>query len=93
MNQSDASNPYLGVKFDSVNDTAPTAPAANCYNAACSDAQMAAFDVYEWKKTHQGGPARGAVSRSAVMQSRGTAPKARLPGARRRRPTKPLIPW
>jgi len=50
MDQADASNPYLDIKYDSINDAAPAAPAANCFNAACSDAQMAAFDVYEWEK-------------------------------------------
>ena len=50
MDQADASNPYLGVKYDAVNDAEPAEPATNCYNTACSDAQMAAFDVYEWEK-------------------------------------------
>lgn len=49
MNQADAANPFI-FGYDSSTDT-PVVPdaAGTCYgNTSCDDAQMAAFDIYNW---------------------------------------------
>lgn len=50
MRLADADNPYLNLVYD-VADGAPAAPARLCYaGSACSNAQLAAFDIYELKR-------------------------------------------
>jgi type IV pilus assembly protein PilV len=49
MDQADASNPFLGVSYKTT-DAALTSPAKMCYGTAnCNPAELAVFDVYEWK--------------------------------------------
>ncbi|MGH8806965.1 MAG: type IV pilus modification protein PilV [Noviherbaspirillum sp.] len=50
MKQGDAANPFLVVDYKSVTDGEPAAPGKLCYAAACSGGDLAAFDIYEWKK-------------------------------------------
>ncbi len=48
MNQADSANPFV-FSHDAAADQAPTAPRTVCYgNIACSDAEMASFDIYDW---------------------------------------------
>lgn len=67
MQAGDALNPYLQLRYDAQTD-GPPAPAAACFGAAgCGGAQMAAFDLYEFKRAlHAAYPAaRAAVCRDA----------------------------
>ncbi|MET0321997.1 MAG: type IV pilus modification protein PilV [Duganella sp.] len=51
----DASNPYLTLDYDVLNDGAPALPPVLCHAGACDSAQLAWFDVYEMKtalRTH-----------------------------------------
>jgi type IV pilus assembly protein PilV len=54
MKLGDSDNPYLkpeNVIYNSAVDTGPAAPVKMCYTAAknCSSAELAEFDIYEWK--------------------------------------------
>jgi type IV pilus assembly protein PilV len=51
MQQPDADNPYLNLRYDVLADAAPAAPAQACFAAQpCSGAQLAAADIYELKR-------------------------------------------
>jgi type IV pilus assembly protein PilV len=50
MRRGDADNPFLHVDYDSSRVSNPDPPPASCYAAACDSGQLAAFDVYEWKR-------------------------------------------
>lgn len=48
MNQADSANPFI-FDHDKATDAAPSEPGKYCYGAAaCSDGEMAAFDIYDW---------------------------------------------
>lgn len=78
MQAPDSLNPYLQLDYDALAGGAPAAPAVLCFaGAACSAAQMAAFDLYEIKQAlHEGFPGgRVTVCRDrAVVAPAGTAP-------------------
>ncbi len=40
-------DPYLRLDYDAARDGAPTPPAASCFDADCSAAELADFDLYE----------------------------------------------
>lgn len=50
MDQDDSTNPYI-FTYQSASDSAPTKPGKLCYTTAanCSSAELASFDIYEWK--------------------------------------------
>jgi type IV pilus assembly protein PilV len=52
MKLGDNLNPYLNEKnvvYNSAVDKDPAAPGKLCYTAECNGAELAAFDIYEWK--------------------------------------------
>ncbi|MEO6353471.1 MAG: type IV pilus modification protein PilV [Burkholderiaceae bacterium] len=59
MNQADSNNPYL-FTYNSATDGDP-ATATMCYTTACTSAQLAAADIYEWKTRLKAGLPGGRV--------------------------------
>ena len=49
MQLSDADNPYLGLDDDALTHAAPAESGPTCF-AQCDSAQMAAFDIAQWKR-------------------------------------------
>lgn len=43
-------NPFLSVSYQSAIEGEPSAPGKLCYATACDGEDLAAFDIYEWKK-------------------------------------------
>lgn len=51
MQQDDAVNPYLAVQYDAASAAAPVAPDVLCFAPEqCSSAELASFDIYEFKQ-------------------------------------------
>jgi type IV pilus assembly protein PilV len=74
MGAGDGANPYLQLRYDAAADGAPAQNGASCFGgAACSSADMAAFDLYEIKQSlyadFPGG--RVAVCRDAAVWAGG----------------------
>lgn len=45
-----SASPFLAVDYKSASEGEPTAPAKMCYATPCDADELAAFDIYEWKK-------------------------------------------
>lgn len=63
-------NPYLQLRYDAVDEGAPTPPVVLCFaDANCTPAEMAAFDAYEVSRSlHDNYPgARIVVCRDAAV--------------------------
>ena len=43
-------NPFLSVNYASATEGEPEAPGKLCYTSECDAEELAAFEVYEWKK-------------------------------------------
>ncbi len=51
MQLSDVDNPYLGLDDDALTQAAPAATGPNCFGQAqCDSAQLAAFDIAQWRR-------------------------------------------
>lgn len=56
MQLDDDRNPYLNQAYDAASDAAPAPPAQLCYGAgACTEAELARFDLFEWKQQIKAG--------------------------------------
>lgn len=67
MKQIDGANPFLAIDYKSAEQGEPASP-GSCYGISCSGAELAEFDIYEWKKRIKAGlPAgRAVVCRDAA---------------------------
>jgi len=45
-----STDPYIGANFDVLLASEPMPPARSCYSEACTAAEFAAFEIYEWKE-------------------------------------------
>jgi type IV pilus assembly protein PilV len=50
MKQGAAANPFLAIDYRAAADGEPAAPGKLCYASECDGEELAAFDIYEWKK-------------------------------------------
>jgi type IV pilus assembly protein PilV len=81
MKLADSDNPYLNpanVTYNSATDPAPDTPGKMCYSTAenCSSAELAEFDIYEWKNR-----IRAALPAGRVTICRDSAPWDSATGA------------
>lgn len=69
MKRDDGDNPYLGIDYEAASDDAPAMPSTNCYTSSCSGAELAEFDIYEWKQR-----LKAALPNGRVVVCRDTEP-------------------
>lgn len=50
MRQSDSNNHFLNLDYSAAKEGEPKSPTIVCYSEACDPAELAQFDLYEWKK-------------------------------------------
>lgn len=50
MKQADGMSQFLAVDYKSATEGEPASPGAMCYSSPCNATELAAFDIYEWKK-------------------------------------------
>lgn len=56
----DGANPYLALSYDAAGG--PPAPGAGCFNAACTPAQLAEFDLHEIRQAVHAQFPRGRIA-------------------------------
>ena len=81
LNQDDSVNTYI-IEYNSATDADPTVPGKLCYSTAaiCDVAELATFDIYEWKNATRL-PCPGGGLLYLAMQPHGAAPMPHCPGS------------